>query len=109
VWSVPFIKPINEEQVASICRKHRVVVVLEEHSVYSGLGGAVAEISSAAAPTWICRVGIQDRFSQYCGTYDYLMHEHKLDTASVISRINQFLSRVGLEDKVVLTNTAEAV
>ena len=103
VWSVPFIKPINEEQVTSICQNHQVVVVLEEHSIYGGLGAAVAEISAANAPTWICRVGIQNRFSEFCGTYDYLMREHKLDAESVTSQINQFLNRIQYQNKSVLS------
>ncbi|HXG85338.1 MAG TPA: transketolase C-terminal domain-containing protein [Pyrinomonadaceae bacterium] len=101
VWSAPFIKPINEEQIAEICRNHRAVVVLEEHSIYGGLGAAIAEISSARTPTWICRVGIQDRFSEFCGTYDYLMREHRLDSESVAAQINEFLNRVGYQDKTV--------
>ncbi len=51
VWSVPFIKPINEEQIKSICSRHEVIIALEEHSVYGGLGAAVAEISSTYEPT----------------------------------------------------------
>lgn len=108
VWSAPFVKPINEEQVASICENKRVVVVLEEHSVYGGLGAAIAEISSTDAPTYVCRVGIQDRFSQYCGTYNYLMREHKLDSDSVIAQVNQFLNRIGFDDKAAFS-VAETV
>ena len=51
VWSAPCIKPLDAEQVAEICRRHEAVIVLEEHSVYGGLGSAVAEIAAAAAPS----------------------------------------------------------
>jgi transketolase len=46
VWSAPYIKPIDGSQVSAICRRHRVVVVLEEHSVYGGFGSVIAEITS---------------------------------------------------------------
>lgn len=92
VWSAPSVKPLDVNQVAAICKEHKFVVVLEEHSVYGGLGSAVAEIAVEYAPTWICRIGIQDRFSQFCGSYQYLMQEHKLDVNSVLAQIETFLS-----------------
>jgi transketolase len=93
VWSAPSLKPLDEEEVAAICRRHQVVVVLEEHSVYGGLGSAVAEIAAAHAPTWVCRIGIPDRFSRYCGSYAYLMQEHQLDSQAVLKHVQQFLAR----------------
>jgi transketolase len=94
VWSVPCLKPLAEEQVAAICASHEVVVVLEEHSVYGGLGSAVAEVAAAHAPTWVCRIGVRDRFSERCGSYAYLLREHGLDAAAVAEEVRQFLARV---------------
>lgn len=94
VWSAPSIKPLDAEQVSQVCKDHRAVVVLEEHSIYGGLGSAVAEIAAAEAPTWICRVGIQDRFSRWCGSYQYLMKEHQLDVAAVQRQVGAFLGRI---------------
>jgi transketolase len=48
------------------------------------------------APTWICRIGIQDRFSRFCGSYEYLMEEHNLDTNSVLEQIGAFLCKAGI-------------
>ena len=93
VWSVPSIKPINRQQIGNICEQHRAVVVLEEHSILGGLGAAVAEISCEFSPVHILRVGVNDRFSHYCGTYDYLLKEHNLDSNSIESRINDFLDK----------------
>lgn len=92
VWSAPSLKPLAAQPVAALCRRHRAVVVLEEHSVYGGLGSAVAEIAAAHAPTWVCRIGIKDRFSQLCGSYEYLMREHELDVESVVRRVRTFLA-----------------
>lgn len=90
VWSAPFIKPINDAQVAAICRQNDVVVVLEEHSVLGGLGSLVSEIASEKAPTRILRIGVNDRFSQHCGSYEYLLKEHGLHRLAVDSRIRHF-------------------
>ena len=94
VWSAPSIKPLSESGLAEIARKHRVLVVLEEHSVLGGLGSAVAEIVSSVAPTFVCRVGIQDRFSEFCGSYAYLMQEHQLTPEAVKAQVEEFLRKV---------------
>lgn len=94
VWSAPSLKPLHADAIVEACIPHEVIVVLEEHSVYGGLGAAVAEILSAHAPAWVCRIGIQDRFSQQCGSYGYLIQEHGLDAASVIAQVSRFLERV---------------
>jgi len=98
VWSVPSVKPIDVNQIVTICKQHRTVVVLEEHSIYGGLGSVVAEIATTYAPTWICRIGIQDRFSHFCGSYEYLMGEHNLDTNSVLEQIGTFLCKAAMID-----------
>jgi transketolase len=92
VWSAPFIKPIDTKQVTAICARSRIVVVLEEHSVLGGLGAVIAEIASEFSPVRILRVGVQDRFSQHCGTYQYLLKEHGLDRSAIDARIRDFLT-----------------
>ena len=97
VYSAPCLKPLDALQVADICRRHEAVVVLEEHNVQGGLGSAIAEIAASAAPTWVCRIGIADRFSKLCGSYAYLMCEHGLDAANVETKVRDFLDgrRIG--------------
>ena len=92
VWSAPFIKPIDSQQVTAICKQSRLVVVLEEHSVLGGLGSAITEIASEFAPVRILRIGINDRFSHYCGTYEYLLKEHSLDRSAIERKIHDFLA-----------------
>lgn len=92
VWSAPCIKPLDVGQVTAVCRQHEVVVVVEEHSVYGGLGSAIAEIAAALPYARVCRVGIQDRFSQYSGSYAYLLKEHRLDAASVHEQVQAFVA-----------------
>ena len=90
VWSVPTIKPINIQTVVEICKSNDLIISLEEHSILGGLGSIIAEISSEFSPKKILRIGVQDSFSQYCGTYEYLLKEHKLDLNSIKMQINQF-------------------
>lgn len=92
LWSVPSIKPINASQVAEICGRSKILVTLEEHSVFGGLGSLIAELSSAVAPRPLLRIGVADRFSAHCGTYQYLRSEHGLDSESIQRRISEFVA-----------------
>ena len=91
VWSVPFIKPIDTKQVVSICSQSKVVVVLEEHSVLGGLGSVITEIASEFSPVKILRIGVSDRFSHFCGSYEYLLKEHALDQSAIEKQLREFL------------------
>lgn len=92
VWSAPSIKPLDVGQVISICTKCHSLIVLEEHSVYGGLGSLIAEIASQHCPVRVLRIGTEDRFSKLCGDYDYLLFEHGLDFAGVSQKVASFLS-----------------
>jgi transketolase len=93
ILSAPFIKPIDSQQVTTICARSRAVVVLEEHSVLGGLGSVITEIACEFAPVRILRVGVKDRFSEHCGSYEYLLKEHGLDRLAIEQRVHNFLQR----------------
>lgn len=95
VYSVPVIKPLDARALLGACEGSRVVVVFEEHSVIGGLGSAVAEVLSEHAPTRLLRIGVDDRFSAHCGSYDYLLREHGLDAASIAARLDASLTPAG--------------
>jgi len=95
VWSAPSLKPLDIEQTTAICRNHRGIITLEEHSIYGGLGAAVAEISSTYSPCWIGRIGVPDRFAQFAGSYQYLRSEHGLDAAGISHQVDELMERIG--------------
>ena len=72
--------------------------------VMGGLGACVAEEVALHRPLPVCRIGIEDRFSVYCGTWDYLLQEHRLDLPSVKHRIESFLA--ALPEKTVGTHNS---
>jgi transketolase len=94
VWSVPSIKPLSRQQLAEINNRVDCLITLEEHSVMGGLGACVTEEVAADRPLPVCRIGIEDRFSTYCGTWDYLLQEHGLDVRSIRRRIDSFRSQL---------------
>lgn len=91
VWSVPCIKPLARQQLADLVTRVDGLVTLEEHSIMGGLGACIAEKVAELRPLPICRIGIQDRFSAYCGTWDYLLKEHQIDLLSVQKRVEDFV------------------
>ncbi len=90
VWSAPILKPLLPDDVRAAARATDGLVTLEEHSVLGGLGAAVTELTSEHQPTRVLRIGVQDRFSEHCGTHAYLLREHGLDTDTVLGRIVTF-------------------
>lgn len=90
VWSAPVLKPLVADDVCAAACAASGLVTLEEHSVLGGLGAAVTEITSEHQPTRVLRIGVPDRFSEYCGTHAYLLREHGLDIDSVRERISAF-------------------
>lgn len=90
VWSAPVLKPLSVSDVCNAAAEALCLVTLEEHSVLGGLGAAVAEIITEHRPTRLLRIGVADKFSEHCGTYKYLLKEHRLDSASIQARIAAF-------------------
>lgn len=91
VWSVPSIKPLSADIIREIASRVDHLITLEEHSVIGGLGSAIAEINSSTSPKSLYRIGIEDRFSNKCGTWDYLLAEHQIDTVSIKRKIDRYL------------------
>jgi len=68
-------------------------VVFEEHSIYGGIGGLVSELiaSKSGVRARVIRHGMQDRFSEKCGSYAYLIREHQLDDVALLSQLKEVL------------------
>lgn len=90
VWSAPSIKPFDTETFATICAGSTRLVTMEEHVVAGGFGSLVAEEASASHPLPVLRIGVRDRFSEHCGSYDYLLREHGLDLETVARQVADF-------------------
>jgi transketolase len=76
------IKPLDTETLESVLGS-RLVVTVEEHNVYGGLGSAVAEylVDKSNAPK-LCRIGVNDRYP-HAGSYQTLLRECGLDAENI--------------------------
>ena len=93
VYSIPVIKPLLEEDILHLCQDARVIVVMEEHSIIGGLSGAILEACSSVGLPPLLRIGVKDRFSSLCGSYEYLLQEHGLNMNQIWKDIDQFLEK----------------
>lgn len=93
VYSAPIIKPFNQQRLLELISNSDLVVTFEEHSIYGGLGGMIAETLAENHPIRLLRIGVDDRFSHYCGSYHYLLQEHGLNIDSVRIKIQNFLAK----------------
>jgi transketolase len=85
------IKPLDKKTLLEAAQQSNLIVTIEEHQIDGGLGSAVSEYLSAVHPTQILRIGIEDRFGQ-SGTIEELYKEYKIDTQSILTKINNLLS-----------------
>jgi len=91
VWSVPCIKPLSATLLTGIAAGMDGIVTLEEHSTSGGLGSCVTEALSQHGGVPVLRLGIEDRFSSQCGSWDYLLTEHGLDLGTLSRKIHTFV------------------
>jgi transketolase len=91
VLHLPSIKPLNKEEVVSAAEKAKLVVTVEEHSIYGGLGGMVAEILSETSPRRVVRFGIEDRWGESAPN-DYLLEAFGMSAARLSERIQKLVA-----------------
>lgn len=89
LFSAPLIKPLGITEVAEQLKQYDTIITMEEHSVYGGLGSAISEIVVQTTAKKVVICGIEDQFSEVCGSYDYLMKLQKLDRNSIIEKIKK--------------------
>lgn len=61
VLHMPTIKPLDKEAIIKAAEKTGAIVTSEEHSIYGGLGSAVAEVLVEERPVPMLRIGVNDR------------------------------------------------
>ncbi|MEL7059257.1 MAG: transketolase C-terminal domain-containing protein [Acidobacteriota bacterium] len=84
VLAILRLKPFPESQLVALTNGARLVMSVEEHSWYGGLGGAAAEALAQSAGPPLVRVGLRDQFTE-TGSYPELLDAYGL-TAPHIER-----------------------
>lgn len=92
VINICTIKPLDEELIVKSAKKTGKVVTVEEHSVIGGLGSAVCDALCKAAPTPVCKLGVQDVYGESASA-QVLLEKYKLDGKGVYQSIKEYLGK----------------
>jgi transketolase len=92
VVNMPTIKPIDTDLLARCAEETGAVVTAEDHNVYGGLGGAVAEALAKTCPAPIEFVGVNDRFGE-SGEPHELAEHFGIDSSAIARAARRVLSR----------------
>lgn len=93
VINMASIKPIDRELILNSIKKTKGIVTIEDHSIYGGLGSAVAEVVVTNAPAPMEIIGVNDVFGQ-SGTAAELYKNYGLDVQSIKERIKKFFAKL---------------
>ena len=86
------IKPLDTETILESVAKTGCVVTAEEHSIYGGLGSAVAEAVAANNPVPIEFVGVRDTFGK-SGEFEELLSYFGLDALAIVEAVEGVIAR----------------
>ncbi len=86
------IKPLDERAIAASARECGAIVTVEEHSIFGGLGGAVAETLARSRPTPIEFVGVRDVFGEG-GEPTEILEKYGLTARAVAAAARRAMSR----------------
>jgi len=76
------LKPIDSELIRKLARETGLILTVEEHSVYNGLGSRVAEVVGEEASARVRRLGIDDVFGE-SGTASELLAKYRLNSEAI--------------------------
>ena len=90
VLNIHTIKPLDEDEIIRAARDTGNIVTIEEHSIYGGLGGAVAEVLAVNYPAPMKIMGMKDRFGE-SGEYDHLINKFGLNAAEIVKNVKELV------------------
>lgn len=90
VLNMSSIKPIDSDAIIDAARNTGGIVTAEEHSVYGGLGGAVAEIVTQTHPVRMRILGVPGVFAP-TGSAEFLLEHFSLTAEGIRSAAMQLL------------------
>ncbi|MDD3795090.1 MAG: transketolase C-terminal domain-containing protein [Lachnospiraceae bacterium] len=86
------IKPLDEAAIIELAENCGCILTLEEHSIYGGLGGAVAEVVAVNKPVPMSIAGIPDQDAPNgsdAEVFDYL----KLNAEGISERVKELIKK----------------
>ena len=76
------IKPIDRAAIVKAAREIGTIITIENHSIYGGLGSAIAEIVGEEYPCKVKRLGFRDIFPE-SGNDEYLFSKYGMNVENI--------------------------
>ncbi len=84
------VKPIDEEAVVKAAKETKLIVTVEEHSMYGGLGSMVAQITAENAPVKVKNLSLPDA-PVVTGKTSEIFHHYGLDAEGIANTIRELI------------------
>jgi transketolase len=91
VLNIHTVKPLDGDALEAAAKATGAILTIEDHSVYGGLGGAVAESLSESYPVLITRLGIPDVYAGSSRNVDSYLKEFGLTPDAIAARTEQIV------------------
>lgn len=92
VVHMPTIKPLDNAAIIKAAETTGAIVTAEEHSIYGGLGSAVAEVLVEEKPVPMQRVGVRDRNTESAPN-EQLLEKFGITPAHIEAAVKEVLKR----------------
>jgi transketolase len=92
VINIHTIKPLDENTIIKAAKETGAVITVEEHSIFGGLGGAIAEVLGDNCPVPMKIIGIRDVFGE-SGEYEELLEKFGLTTTHIVTTAREIVRR----------------
>lgn len=94
VLNMASVSPIDREAIVSAARETGAILTCEEHSVFGGLGGAVAEVVVRNAPVPMDFLGVPGIFAP-TGSANFLLDEFGMSPPAIAEAAERLTKRKG--------------
>jgi transketolase len=92
VLHMPTLKPIDSAAVEQAARESGAIVTAENHTIYGGLGSAVAEALVESRPVPMMRIGLRDCYGE-CGSNAALLEKYGLSPQHIARAAQSVIQR----------------
>ena len=84
------VKPLDKESLLNAACGKKLVVTVEEHSPYGGMGSMVAQVISANDPKHVINLALPDT-PVITGTSKEVFHHYGLDAEGIANAVQEAL------------------
>ena len=92
VLNLATVRPIDEDEIVAAARDTGAILTCEEHTIFGGLGSAVAEVVVDNAPVPMKRLGVPGTFAP-TGSANFLLDEFGMSPEGIAQSATELLTR----------------